>query len=202
VPSSAAGPPHDCCACGSSDVAAWHLASTSDRRLSARLQYPLARCCSCGTARIAQQERLEESPLLHASGVYSLRQTKLNLAIEPLRRLGDYDRMRVLSLPRGLRIFKVGAGDGRDFSALGRAGFEVAGGEPSARYADACRERGLDVVELPMEELDLEEGSQGAVLLWHVLEHLGDPVAALRRIHRWLAPGGELVVAVPNLASL
>jgi SAM-dependent methyltransferase len=203
VPFSAAAPPRGCCACGSSDVAAWRLASTSDRRLSARLQYPLERCLSCGTARIASRGRLEESPLLYASGVYSLGQTRLDAAIEPLRRLGDHDRMRVLGrLPRGARIFEVGAGDGRVLSALGRAGYEVAGSEPSARYADACRERGLNVVELRVEELDLEEGSQGAVLLWHVLEHLGDPVAALRRIHRWLAPGGELVVAVPNLASL
>jgi hypothetical protein len=46
VPFSAAAPPRDCCACAS-DVAAWHSASTSDRRLSARLKYPMERCRSC-----------------------------------------------------------------------------------------------------------------------------------------------------------
>jgi hypothetical protein len=39
-------------------------------------------------------------------------------------------------------------------------------------------------------------------VLWHVLEHLEDPAAALRRIREWLAPGGVLLVAVPNLESV
>jgi SAM-dependent methyltransferase len=39
-------------------------------------------------------------------------------------------------------------------------------------------------------------------VLWHVLEHLDDPRAALARLHGWLDPGGLLLVAVPNPASL
>ncbi|MBI5106345.1 MAG: class I SAM-dependent methyltransferase, partial [Solirubrobacterales bacterium] len=41
----------------------------------------------------------------------------------------------------------------------------------------------------------------GAVTLWHVLEHVDDPAAALRAIRSWLPPGGTLVVGVPNLGS-
>ncbi len=40
------------------------------------------------------------------------------------------------------------------------------------------------------------------VTLWHVLEHLDDPVAALATIGSWLRPQGGLLVGVPNLASL
>jgi trans-aconitate methyltransferase len=36
----------------------------------------------------------------------------------------------------------------------------------------------------------------------HVLEHLVDPVAVLSRAREWLAPGGRLIVVVPNAASL
>ena len=39
------------------------------------------------------------------------------------------------------------------------------------------------------------------VVLWHVLEHLRDPRALLREIHRILAPGGWLSLAVPNLGG-
>ena len=38
--------------------------------------------------------------------------------------------------------------------------------------------------------------------LWHVLEHVDDPAAALARVASWLRPGGVLLVGVPNLASL
>lgn len=37
-----------------------------------------------------------------------------------------------------------------------------------------------------------------AIFLVHTLEHLDDGVDALRRIGRWLAPGGRLFVVVPN----
>lgn len=37
------------------------------------------------------------------------------------------------------------------------------------------------------------------IVLTHVLEHLEDPVAALRRVNdEWLAPGGRFFVACPN----
>ena len=39
------------------------------------------------------------------------------------------------------------------------------------------------------------------VVFWHVLEHVRDPVAALRKSRAILKPGGLLVVAVPNLES-
>ena len=40
------------------------------------------------------------------------------------------------------------------------------------------------------------------VTLWHVLEHLDDPAAALDRVASWLRPRGGLLIGVPNLASL
>jgi SAM-dependent methyltransferase len=44
-------------------------------------------------------------------------------------------------------------------------------------------------------------GSLDAVSVWHVLEHLRDPDGVLRDCARWLAPGGVLLLAVPNMAS-
>ncbi|MFL5896123.1 MAG: class I SAM-dependent methyltransferase, partial [Thermoleophilaceae bacterium] len=41
-----------------------------------------------------------------------------------------------------------------------------------------------------------------AAVLWHVLEHLDEPAAALSRVRSWLRPGGLLLVGVPNAASL
>ena len=39
------------------------------------------------------------------------------------------------------------------------------------------------------------------ISLWHVLEHLHDPDRTLRGCARWLAEGGLLLLAVPNLDS-
>jgi 2-polyprenyl-3-methyl-5-hydroxy-6-metoxy-1,4-benzoquinol methylase len=49
-----------------------------------------------------------------------------------------------------------------------------------------------------VESIDLPAASFDAAFLIHVLEHLNDPVAVLRRIGTWLRPGGRLFVVCPN----
>ena len=45
-------------------------------------------------------------------------------------------------------------------------------------------------------------GAWSAVIFWHSLEHLRQPVRALRHAADLLVPGGVLIIAVPNAASL
>ena len=40
------------------------------------------------------------------------------------------------------------------------------------------------------------------VVGWMVLEHLHNPLLALNKLHRWVKPGGWLVISVPNAADL
>ncbi|MCI5118067.1 MAG: class I SAM-dependent methyltransferase [Candidatus Electrothrix sp. LOE1_4_5] len=47
-----------------------------------------------------------------------------------------------------------------------------------------------------------EDNDFDLVIFWHVLEHLDDPVAALRETARILIPGQHLCVSVPNITSL
>ncbi len=91
------------------------------------------------------------------------------------------------------RVLDVGAGDGGLVRALRRRGREAVGLEREAR--------GEWILDTPLAELD-EAHSFGAIVFWHSLEHLERPREDLDRATRLLAPGGVLVVAVPNAASL
>jgi ubiquinone/menaquinone biosynthesis C-methylase UbiE len=51
-------------------------------------------------------------------------------------------------------------------------------------------------------DLDLPSDEFDTVILWHVLEHITDPENLLREVTRILRPGGTLLVAVPNFASV
>ena len=53
-----------------------------------------------------------------------------------------------------------------------------------------------DFVSLPLEP------DYDVITMWHVLEHLPDPFAAVRHAAELLRPGGRLVISVPNIASL
>ena len=95
-------------------------------------------------------------------------------------------------LPRG-PVLDVGAGDGTLVRAFVRHGREAVGVDP---YASANHPHVRDV------ELEEMDGNWSAVIFWHSLEHLREPVRALRHAATLTAPGGVLVVAVPNAASL
>jgi SAM-dependent methyltransferase len=95
-------------------------------------------------------------------------------------------------LPAG-PILDVGAGDGNLIASFRRHGREAVGVDPYA----AKNHPHVRAVEL--EEMT---GSWSAVIFWHSLEHLRRPVRSLRHAATLVAPGGVLVVAVPNATSM
>ncbi len=114
--------------------------------------------------------------------------------------LGTQEQLRLLGrLPSGSRVLDLGAGDGRLAKALADAGHHVTAVEPFRGVRESPR---LTVLREDVDDLDLPEHSFDAAVLWHVLEHLPEPLATLEHARRWLVPGGRLLVGVPNLASL
>ena len=95
-------------------------------------------------------------------------------------------------------MLDLGAGDGRLTRALARAGHRVTAVEP---FRDPAAP-GVEVVRAGVEDVELPGHAFDVAVLWHVLEHLAEPAAALERVHGWLAPEGRLLVGVPNLGSL
>jgi SAM-dependent methyltransferase len=93
------------------------------------------------------------------------------------------------------RALEIGCGEGAMLDELRRAGWGVLGVERVARPGD-----GLPVVAATLDQVG-PDGSFDLVILFQTLEHLPDPLAALRHCRRLLAPGGRLVVSVPNHAS-
>jgi SAM-dependent methyltransferase len=81
-------------------------------------------------------------------------------------------------------------------------GWVVYGVEPSDRAAQAARQQGLNVTTGTLEDARHPSAFFDAVTLWDVVEHLHDPVAALREVHRVLKPDGILVMRLPNLDSI
>jgi 2-polyprenyl-3-methyl-5-hydroxy-6-metoxy-1,4-benzoquinol methylase len=101
------------------------------------------------------------------------------------------------------RVLGVGCSTGHCLARFEAAGFDCVGIEPVAELRDVARQR-LDgvVIAAPIEEVELEPGSFGAVVLWDSIEHLVDPRAVLEKVKGWLCPGGVLGIATLNHDSL
>ena len=124
-------------------------------------------------------------------------------ALVPLVR--DWAASSVMFLKRehGLSLLDVGCGYGAFLAKMRNLGWEVEGVEPGPEAARIAREQhGLKVRVGTLEQSNLAPESYDAITMSHVIEHLHDPVATLKRCHEALKPGGSLIVVTPNVASL
>jgi SAM-dependent methyltransferase len=104
-----------------------------------------------------------------------------------------------LALPAGLRILDAGCGSGRNMVALAQRG-AVTGVELATASLQVARERGVGAV-VPGsldEPLPFADGAFDLAVALDVLEHVADDAAALRELARVIAPGGRLLVTVPQ----
>jgi 2-polyprenyl-3-methyl-5-hydroxy-6-metoxy-1,4-benzoquinol methylase len=166
--------------------------------------FSLARCGSCGLVATFPPVPPSEIGRYYPSQYYGATNRRFNPLMERLipffrsRRAQTIERF----VPKG-RIVDVGCGRGILPELMRRRGWEAHGVEFSEMAARHARE----VLRLPVYVGDFLQSPYGensfdVAVLWHVLEHLSDPVAALRKAHQVLRPGGLLVIAVPNFESL
>jgi len=187
-----------CPACGG-PLASWLTVPGSDPALPG--DYELARCRSCGTA-----VTLAAAPAqAHEAGAYGGGAPRGSRLLAPLLRAFDRRRLAQLTragaLPPG-RLLDIGAGRGRFVAQARAAGWYAHGIEPSRRGVEGARALGIELLAGGIDDVPVPPGSLDAATLWHVLEHVDEPGAALARIASWLRPGGMLLVGVPNLASV
>jgi SAM-dependent methyltransferase len=92
-------------------------------------------------------------------------------------------------------VFDFGSGDGNFLRRASREGWISVGLEASF-LPENNAPGGYEVF------TDLEEararGPFDAITLWHVLEHLPNPVATLRELESMLTPKGVIVIGVPD----
>jgi SAM-dependent methyltransferase len=117
-----------------------------------------------------------------------------------LRRDFRLEKLEELLPGRG-RMLDVGCGNGYRLSVAAEAGWSCVGVEPSAWAVEQGRERfGLDLRQGTLEDAS-PEGPFDAIMLEDVLEHVPRPRELLSQAEALLAPGGVVVVNLPNFGS-
>ena len=99
-------------------------------------------------------------------------------------------------------VLDVGCGGGLFLGMLREQGVgAVVGMDFSPRAAAvAWRTHGVPALAGDLANAPLPASSCAAITMFHVLEHLLDPLDRLRSAHALLRPGGRLIVQVPNAA--
>ncbi len=120
------------------------------------------------------------------------------------RPCGNAVELSVMCLPGSQvgRLLDVGCGSGAFLVRMRELAWKVCGVEPDPEAARLARQQGLEVYQALVEEAELPSAAFDAVTMNHVIEHVVDPLAALRACARVLRPGGRLVAVTPNWHSL
>lgn len=130
------------------------------------------------------------------------RQKTLGLS-QRFRRWLRGDSRKVLSWHGQGRLLDFGCGGGSFLERLHLQGWKVTGLDVAPAAVDRVRNSlNLPALVGSLPHPALQKASYDVITMWQALEHVHEPTAILRAAHRLLAPGGKLVVSVPNIDSL
>src|SRR5271157_831316 len=150
-------------------------------------RFDVLKCEACG---VGMTHPFPEQLQPHYAGYYGSRHgITANYCAK--RRIALVTKMA--GLGQGRRLLDVGCGEGTFLRAARASGWKAVGTELNP---DSARQLGFDVFSSLEECADL--GPFSCVTLWHTLEHMADPRAAIANIRRLVADDGVVFIAVPD----
>lgn len=177
---------------------------------SARLDGPLVRCRACGLVYVGERER---DFTFGGDGPDASRTRQLGELVDglgivardveeaALARRDEAERARVARLRRHCRagrLLDVGSATGA-FLAAAAEFFEAEGVEPDPGTSERARAAGLRVQTGTLDSVARPASGFDVVTMYHVIEHLDSPRAALATVRALLAPGGLVVIETPTV---
>ena len=198
-----------CPACGSFEAT---IVATKDGKSSDALL--TIQCGACGLGRIDPLPSKESLSEWYKSSYREEYKSAVSPSLRHILRAGRnaLDRWQWYSnfiKPAGLkadfRSVDIGASSGEFVFLLKTLGFFPVGIEPHAGYGSyAVKTYDLDIhpgtLEDNMPKFAL--GSQHLITMFHVFEHLVDPVQTLKLLAQYLHPSGHLFIEVPDATRL
>lgn len=169
--------------------------------------FEIKECSSCGFKYTSPRPEEKDLGKYYESEDYiSHSNTKVGLVnklYQAVRQITLAQKMRLINgLNSKGSVLDIGCGTGEFLRVSKAAGRNTTGIEPSEKAREFAKANyGLTV--FPENELkSIPNGSQSIITMWHVLEHVSNLNERVKELKRLLEPGGYLIVAVPNCASL
>jgi len=174
-------------------------------------EFKLVKCKGCGLLR-TNPRPTKESIGYYYPDDYSPYQTSLvkngekkiikpNSIISLIKKnlFGFY--YNIFSLPKG-RMLEIGCASGSFLDRMKVQGWSVQGVEFSEKSAKNALSEGFDVFIGDVGDFNSKPGMYDLIVSWMVLEHLHDPVFALKNINQWLDDDGWFVFSIPDASSI
>ena len=164
--------------------------------------YKVVQCKNCGLVYVNPRPDNETLKRLYAE--YHQRNGK---DVNDWAKLMGKNFKEVLSflnkvLPGKGKLLDIGCGYGHFIEIMKRQGWSVCGIDLSPKVLLYAKEKGLDVFETSIDDVSFPDEYFDAVTAFYVLEHVTNPLHALKNIFKMLKPCGILVLRVPHTTPI
>ena len=166
--------------------------------------FSIVECTHCALIRLLPQPTLNELTRYYPTKYWwKTDETLLGKITEFYRKITLWDHVRFITAsPRSTGpILDIGSGGGSLVRALRKHGIPAAGLDNSQVAARMTGSDGSPAVCATLPNIPFMAQSFSAITMFHVLEHVTDPVACISAARQLLRPGGKLFIQVPNAAS-
>ncbi len=160
----------------------------------------LARCEDCGL--VFHGRTPAHARDAYVNGEYVARHVDYVEEERAAKHIADQRAEWLLGFTPPGTLLELGSGRGFFLDAVGRRGFEPIGVEPSPTLIERARwDFGVEVKQGFLDEVDLAGRRFDSACMFHVFEHVEEPVELLRQLAARLRRRGLLILEVPNIAS-
>lgn len=164
--------------------------------------FHIVECASCNLIRLDPMPTPEELAAFYPETYWWEADDGASSRLSEIYRkfvLSDHIRFASQAAEAPGPVLDVGCGGGLFLDGLEQKGFVGFGSDVSLQAAKVCQRRfSIPAVVGSLPNLPFRPGSFGLVTMFHVLEHLHDPMGAIAAARHILPPGGRLVIQTPN----
>ena len=165
--------------------------------------FALDQCLACELAWTAPEPSEKQLNEAYGESYYTSLETKFNPVIEWWTRFSASRRAQKLlklqgSENKNLSILDIGCGRGVLLNGFRDLGHRVLGIERAGSGFESLP----DIETQSLQELITAGKKFDIIVLWHVLEHLPEPLRTLQEVGQLLNDNGSLFVEVPNFGGL
>jgi len=162
----------------------------------------IVKCLDCGLIYVNPRHLEEDLKKIYKNGYFNGSEQTNFFAEKGLYISRFQERLREISrFKKEGRLLDIGCAMGYFLEVAKEKGWQTYGVEISAFASQYASDSGSNVFTGTLEEAEYPGQSFDMITLWHVLEHMPDPLGCLQKIQRLLKRTGLIAIEVPNIGS-
>ncbi len=198
-----------CAVCGSERFAT-HAVGFDYELRTCRNPWRFVRCRECGHVWLNPRPSVSALGVIYPPTYYAYNyEEQIGTVARRGKELLDRFKLRGILKAAGKpprSFLDIGCGTGRVLRAMEKSGVarpRIYGIELDQQAVDRLALAGYRAICQRVEACDqVPAASIDLASMFHVIEHVADPAAVVRRVAQWLSPGGLLALETPNVDSL